>query len=83
MLILDTIGANHWDSINQELKALREEVVNEVEVNFKDIANLIGGMHHRLRILKRRSRSYPKPGPTPQRPRQVQTMTSPSSAPLL
>jgi hypothetical protein len=63
MLSLDTVGANRWDSINQELKALREEVVSEVEVNFKDIANVIGGMHHRLSKLEAKVEELSKAWP--------------------
>jgi hypothetical protein len=63
MLSLDTVGANRWDSINQELKALREDVASEVEVNFKDIANVIGGMRHQISKLEAKveelSKSWP------------------------
>jgi len=64
MLSLDTIGANCWDSINQELKALREDVAKEVEVNFKDIANVIGGMHHQISKLEAKVEELSKAWPS-------------------
>ena len=63
MLSLHTVGANRWDSINQELKALIEEVVSEVEVNFKDIANVIGGMHHQISKLEAKVEELSKAWP--------------------
>jgi dsDNA-specific endonuclease/ATPase MutS2 len=52
MLSLDNVGENRWDSLNQELKSIREDLTSEVEVNFKDIANVIGGMRHRINKLE-------------------------------
>jgi hypothetical protein len=51
MLSLDNVGENRWDSLNQDLKSIREDLTSEVEVNFKYMENVIGGMCQRINKL--------------------------------
>jgi dsDNA-specific endonuclease/ATPase MutS2 len=64
MLILDNMGENRWDSLNQELKSIREDLTSEVKVNFKDMENVIGGMCQRISKLefqlKNLTKAWPK-----------------------
>jgi len=64
MLILDNMGENRWDSLNQEIKSIREDLTSEVKVNFKDMENVIGGMCQRISKLefqvKNLTKAWPK-----------------------
>jgi hypothetical protein len=75
MLSMDIVGANRWESLNQELKSIREDVNSDVEAKFKGMEKVLGTLQHHVSKLKRRSRSFPNPGPKIQNPRTVQTKT--------
>ena len=70
MFNMDTVGANWWESLNQELKSLKEDVASEVEVNFKDMENVLGRMQHRINKLEAKVENLSKSWPKESKPRE-------------
>ena len=47
-------GTTRWESMNQELKEIREEIFEDSMTNMKDIANITGGIGNRLAELEKK-----------------------------
>jgi hypothetical protein len=46
MLNMDIVGANCWESLNQELKSIIDDVNNDVEANFKGMEKVLVTLQH-------------------------------------
>ena len=47
-------GTTRWESMNQELKEIREEIFEDSMTNMKDIANISGGIGNRMAELEKK-----------------------------
>ena len=51
---MQALGTSRWESMNMELKELREEIYDDKLKNIKDLAEAIGGIGHRLKELEKK-----------------------------
>ena len=51
---MQALGTSRWESMNMELKELREEIYDDKLKNIKDLAEATGGIGHRLKELEKK-----------------------------
>jgi chromosome segregation ATPase len=71
MLSMDIVGANRWESPNQELKSIREDVNSDVKAKFKGMEKVLGTLQHRVSKLEEKVGELSKSWAKVQNPRRV------------
>ena len=52
MFNMENDGVRRWETLNQDLSKLREELTNETDAQFKDVANVHGNFGKRFNMLE-------------------------------
>ena len=60
MLNMDIVGENCWESLNQDLKSIREDVNNDVEAKFNGMEKVLGTLQHRVSRLEAKAEELSK-----------------------